>query len=147
MAHINATRYGETAQKKVKRVMALKLTDELFSAQGVAVGTQNLLIAELPANAVLTDAYVVVSKVSDAATSAAVTMGTAEGGAQILASVDIKSATGVLGSLVGKLATGTGMKVYARVAVAGSTGTVGESDLVIEYTEYETNSGEYTKFV
>ncbi|AFV51089.1 Rz-like spanin [Vibrio phage VPMS1] len=147
MANTNVTRWGETAQKKIKRVMALKVTKELFTDNGLSVATANLLIAELPANAVLTDAYAVVSTVSDAATTATVQLGTAEAGAQIMTATDIKSATGVVGDLVGKLATGTGMKVYARVVLTGAVTTPGEVDVVIEYTEYETNSGEYTKFV
>lgn len=147
MAHTNATRYGEIAQKKGVSVLAIVLEDALYKENGltIAAGNANFLVANLPANAVIKDAYVNVEKASNAATTATVQLGTAEGGAQVLAALDVKT-VGVAGTLVGKLATGTGQPIYMKVALAGATTTVGKATLVVEYTEYEKNTGEYTQF-
>ena len=145
MANINATRYEESAQKKVKRVLTIKLVDLLFTENNVAIATNNFLVANLPSDSVLTDAYVSTTKVSDAATTATVQLGTAEAGAQILVATSVKTVA-VAGDLVGKLDTGTGMPIYMRVIITGAVTTIGEAFVTIEYTEYAKNSGEYTQF-
>lgn len=148
MANINITRIGEIAQKKVKRVLGVEINAAFFVAAGItpATGTANYLAATLPERAVITDAYVVVRTVASSATSAVVNVGTAEGGAQIIAAADIKAATGVIGTLVGKRDTGTGQDIYVQTVYTGATTNFGDYTVVIEYTEYEKNSGEYTKF-
>ena len=146
MAHTNATRWGEAAQKKSKSVFALKLTKDLMKSEGAEVKTGNFLIGHLPANSVVTAAYVRITKVSDAATSAKLKLGNTEGGAQIMVDVDIKAAAGILGSVVGRLDTGTGMPLYMALALAGAATTPGIIDVVVEYTEVEKNNGEYTQF-
>jgi hypothetical protein len=81
--------------------------------------------------------------VSDAATTATAQLGTTESGAQLIAAVDLKTKA-VDGSLVDKVATGTGLDVFLRLAITGAATTIGEAHLVLEYTEYEKVTGEYT---
>lgn len=148
MANTPVTRVGELAQKKVKRVFSAQLNAVFFAAANItrAAGTLNLLLANLPERAVITDAYVVVDTVSNAATAATVALGTAEGGAQIMAAADVKAATGVVGSLVGKVSTGSGVQLFAQLVSTGAATNYGDFTVVVEYTEYEKNSGEYTRF-
>lgn len=149
MANTKVTTIGTLAQKKVKRVHSAHIGDD-FRAQATLLGAPtpagNYLIANLPQDAVITDAYVVVDGVSNAATAATVALGTAEGGAQIMAAADIKAAVGVVGSLVGKLKTGTGMPVYMTLVYTGATTNYGSFTVVIEYAEFRKTSGEYTNF-
>lgn len=149
MANTNVTRVGTLAQKKVKRVLSVHVGPDFFDAAkaaGAAANAGNYLVANLPRDAVLTDAYVVVDEVSNAATAATVALGTAEGGAQIMAAADVKAAVGVVGSLVGKLKTGNGMPVYMALTYTGATTNYGSYTVVVEYTEFRKTSGEYTKF-
>lgn len=149
MANTKVTTVGTLAQKKVKRVCSIHVGDD-FRAQATALGATtpagNYYVANLPQDAVITDAYVVVDGVSNAATAATVALGTAEGGAQIMAAADIKAAVGVVGSLVGKLKTGTGMPVYMTLVYTGATTNYGSFTVVIEYCEFRKTSGEYTQF-
>lgn len=149
MANTNVTRVGTLAQKKVVRVHSTHV-GPAFIAEAIKLGaaagvTGNYLVANLPRDAVITDAYVVVDEASNAATTATVALGTAEGGAQIMAAADVKT-TGVKGTLVGKLKTGTGQPVYMALAYTGATTNYGSFTVVIEYTEFRKNSGEYTEF-
>lgn len=147
MANTSATRYGETAQKKSVSVMNFRLTDELYQESNLAIaaGTQDFLVAKLPAAAVITNAMVVVESAADSATTATIALGTAEGGAQLIAATDLKTVA-VAGSLVAKRATGTGQAVYARIVLTGATTTVGIANVILEYVEYNKNDGEYTNF-
>lgn len=149
MANTKVTTVGTLAQKKVKRVFSAHIGDD-FRTQAATLGAAtpagNYLVVNLPQDAVITDAYAVVNTVSNAATAATVALGTTEGGAQIMAAADIKAATGVVGSLVGKLKTGTGLPVYMTLVYTGATTNYGDVTVVIEYTEYRKTSGEYTQF-
>lgn len=147
MANTSVTRAAELAQKKVKRVFAARFDKEFYAAAGLtqAAGTKNLLLAHLPEHAVITAAYVIVHEASNAATTATVAIGTAEAGAQVLAAVDVKVA-GVAGELVGMIDTGTGLPLFAQVIFTGATTNFGDYTVVVEYTEYTKNSGEYTRF-
>lgn len=149
MANTNITRAGTNAQKKVKRVLSIRVNEVSFQNAGVqlAVGTQHFLVAQLPERSVLTDAYVVVDSVANSATTATAALGTAEAGAQIMAAADVKTAAVVTGSLVGKLKTGTGMPIYLALVYTGATTNFGDYTVVIEYTEYTKKSGEYTQFI
>lgn len=148
MANTDITRAGTNEQKKVVRVMSVRVNAQSMLNAGVtlAVGNTDLLVANLPERSVLTDAYVVVDTVANSATTATAALGTAEGGAQIMAAADVKTAAVVTGSLVGKLKTGSGMPIYLRLAYTGATTNFGDYTVVIEYTEYTKKSGEYTRF-
>lgn len=148
MANTNISRAGTINQKKVTRLMSLHINAGNIAAAGgtLAVGTNNFLVATLPEKAVLVDAYVVVDTVANSATSAVVRVGTAEAGQQIMADTDIKAATGVVGTLVAKQKTNTGMDIYVGVVLTGATTNFGDFTVVIRYDEYTKKSGEYTRF-
>lgn len=147
MANKDMTRFGGSAQKKVSRVLAVEVSPEFYGEAGdtLAAGTFNYLVAKLPANSVLTNAYLVVDEATTASTSAQAALGSAEGGAQVVTLTSV-STVGVVGGIVKKLPTGTGMAVYLQVKVVGTVTKVGTFTAVIEYTEYTKNSGEYTQF-
>lgn len=145
MADYNGTTHAEVAQKKEVRVFSYPLSKELFESEGMTVATGNILVAHLPANAVITDAYVSVKKISNAATTALVSLGTAKAGKQLLADANLKT-LGVKGALVAKADTGSGTPLWLRVEFTGAVTDPGTAAVVLEYTEYELNSGEYTSF-
>lgn len=142
---INLTRYQEVVQKKSQCVLAIPVSKERFETEDIAIASDSFLSAILPPNAVITDAYVSVKGASDAATSATVELGTTKGGTEILAAVDVK-VTGVAGTLVGKLDTGSGQEVWMDLTYSGATTDPGDFTVVVEYTEYELNNGAYTMF-
>ncbi|AWD90295.1 hypothetical protein [Dickeya phage Amaethon] len=150
MANTNVSRAGTLAQKKVTMLMSANVTAENVIAAGgtLAVGTNNFLIGTLPERSVITDAYIVVDTAANSATSAAVTVGIAEEGAEIMASTSVAAvpATGVIGTLVNKRKTSTGLDVYVGITYTGATTNFGDFTVVIRYDEYTKRSGEYTRF-
>lgn len=150
MANTPVTRIGELAQKKVTRAFAATINTAFFAAAKITpvVGTTNLLLVNLPELAVITDAYVVVNTAANSATAATVAVGTTEGGAQVLAATSVAAVpvTGVAGTIVAKQKTSTGVQLYAALVFTGATTNFGDFTIVVEYTEYDKNTGEYTKF-
>lgn len=107
------------------------------------LGTANHQIANLPADSLITDAYVFVLTAGDAATSAAATLGTASGGTELASGVDLKT-LGDQGTFTGISNTGTGVTVWLNVTKTGAETAVGKYLVVVEYLEYNKNTGEYT---
>lgn len=140
MANVNLTRNGNNSCKKSKSYFATKLD---VKDSDVGLVTTNLLLANLPPNAIITDAYVHREVASNAATSATVALGTTEGGAQILAAADLKG-TGKIGSLVGQILTGSGKPLFAALTITGAQ-TAGKFYVVVEYLEPNKVTGELTK--
>lgn len=141
---MDLTRYNESCQKKSVSVMVAPITEGTGNGE-ISAATANHLIAKLPAKSHITNAYVFVATASDAATSAAATVGTASGGAQILSAVNLKT-TGKQGTFAGMTDTATGVDVYLNLTYTGAATNVGRYRVVIEYLEYTKNTGEYTKF-
>ncbi len=104
----------------------------------------NHLLANLPADSIITNAYVFVQTVSDAATSASATLGTASAGAQLLTGANLKTA-GKQGTFVGQVATGTGVELWLNVSKSGAKTAVAKYVVAVEYLEFTKNTGEYTK--
>lgn len=150
MANLNVSRAGTIAQKKVTRIMSVNINAANVALAGgtLAVGANNFLIGTLPERAVITDAYIVVDTAANSATSASVTVGIAEAGAEIMAGTSVAAvpATGVIGTLVAKRKTSTGLDVYVGVTYTGATTNFGDFTVVIRYDEYTKKSGEYTRF-
>ena len=140
MANVNLTRKGNNSCKKSKSYFATQLD---VKDSDVGLVTTNLLLANLPPNAIITDAYVHREVASNAVTSATVALGTAEGGAQIMAAADLKG-TGKVGSLVGQILTGSGKQLYAALTITGAQ-TAGKFYVVVEYLEPNKVTGELTK--
>lgn len=145
MAYTDVTRVGTAAQKKVRSLMVLPISEAAYAEAKVSLAAGNFLAGMLPANAVVVDAYVAV-RVAATTTTMTVAAGTTEGGADLLAATDLKTA-GVSGALVGKKLTNTGLPVYLTLALTGgATGKYGDSSVVIVYDEITKSNGEYTRF-
>ena len=141
MASTNLTQASNNSCKKQTSYFAT-LIDVKDSAVGLV--STNLLLANLPPNAIITDAYVHRVTVSDAATSATFKLGTTEGGAEVMAAADIKAATGKVGSLVGQILTNSGKPLYGALTITGAQ-TAGKFYVVVEYLEPLKSTGELTK--
>lgn len=140
MAFTDKTRVNEFAQKKSICVMACHI-DESSADEFATAG--NFVIANLPPEAVILDAYVHTIAASNAG---AITLGTTEGGTEILSAGD--SATpGKSGTFTGQSVTGTGVPVYMSTAANVTPANIGDFVVVIDYLEYEKNTGEYTRFL
>lgn len=132
------------AQKKSTCYFA-GVIEEGADADQIAAATGTHLLANLPPDTVITDAYVHVITASDAATSAAATLGTTDGGSEIATGVDLKT-TGDQGTFAGQSLTTTGKELWLNITVTGAATTVGEYLVVVEYLEYTKKTGEYTSF-
>lgn len=140
MAYVNLTRKANNSCKKSKSYFAAELD---VKDSDVGLVSANLLLGNLPPNAIITDAYLHRVVASNAATTATVALGTAEAGAQIMAAADIKG-TGKVGSLVGQILTGSGKPLYAALTITGAQ-TAGKFYVVVEYLEPNKVTGELTK--
>ena len=143
MAFTDKTRENNFHQKKGVCLFASPVIEGTEDAQ-IPSGSGNFLLANLPHDAVITDAYIHVETASDAATSNVATLGTTEGGTEILSAADLK-ATGEQGTFTGQSLTTTGKPLYLGVTTTGAATDVGKYIVVVEYVEYTKNTGEYTK--
>ena len=139
------TRANRFMQKKSECFFAAEVNEgsEDWEIDSADAETDNLL-ANLPPNSIITNAFIHVKTVSDAATSATGTLGTTDGGAEILSAANLKAATGKVGTFAGQSLTGTGVGLYLRIVYVGAVTNVGEYLVVVEYMEYDKNTGEYT---
>ena len=142
MAHTDMTRENNFHQKKGVCFLASKLLEGTEDAQ-IAAGSGNFLISNIPLDALITDAYIHVETASDAATTNVATLGTTEGGSEILSAADLKS-TGKEGTFTGQSLTLTGKSLYLGITTTGAATNVGKYIIVVEYIEYTKNTGEYT---
>lgn len=138
----NLTRNDKFYQKKSISVFAGALVE---GQDGVLAETGNYKLANLPEDALITNAYVNVITASDAATTAAATLGTAEGGSQLLTAVNLKTA-GKQGTFAGQRMTGTGAELWLNTTITGAATAVAKYLVVVEYLEFNKATGEYTKF-
>jgi len=143
MANTDKTRIAEFCQKKSESFFAGVVVEGTGVAQ-LAVGSGNFLIANLPPRAIVTNAYIHTLVVGDAATSNVVTIGTAEGGDEILSAGDTLT-LGKSGTFTGQVSTNTGVALYLGVTTTGAATAVGKYVVVVEYLEFEKNTGEYTR--
>jgi len=80
----------------------------------------------------------------DAATSASAKLGTAEGGTEVLSAANLKT-VGKQGTFTGQSVTGTGVDLFLGLTVTGVATNVAHYVVVVEYLEYQKNTGEYTQ--
>ena len=141
----NKLREDRFMQKKCESRFAALISEgtETYQLDTADAVTDNL-IAKLPPNCVITNAYVHVENASDAATSATLKLGTAAGGAQILSAANLKTA-GKVGTFAGQSLTDTGVDLYLSAVYVGAVTNVGSYVVVVEYLEYTKNTGEYTQ--
>jgi hypothetical protein len=143
MANIDMTREINFAQKKGVCLFASELVEGTASYE-IPAASGNYLLANIPTDAIITDAYIQVRVAADAATSSSAKLGTAEGGSQVLSAANLKT-VGKQGTFTGHVVTGTGAALYLGVTVSGAATNVGEYVVVVEYVEYRKNTGEYTR--
>ena len=136
------TRTNELMQKKGVCIFAGVIAEGVDDGD-IAAATGNHLLGNLPPDAVITDAYIHVKTVSDAATTAVGVLGTASAGTEILSAADLKTA-GDSGTFTGQSLTDTGVEVWLGTTITGAATAVGEYLVVVEYLEFEKNTGEYT---
>lgn len=145
MANTSLKRTGTWMLKKTTSLLAEVVVEGDSTVEGeVPASTANYLVATLPANAIITRAYVQVLTASDAATSASAKLGTAEGGSEILSAANLKT-LGKQGTFTAQTDTSTGKDVYLTLTYTGAATTVGKYVVVVEYDEYTKNDGEYTE--
>jgi|SRR5690606_23892952 len=136
-------RFGTHAQKKGICVAAYHVKEGTAQDQLPAGTDADYHVGNLPPQAIILDASVFVVTASDDAVSATGTLGTTEGGTEIVSAADL-TATGDQGSFTGQSHTGTGVNVWLGVAYGGAPTNVGEYVGIVEYLEYTKNTGEYT---
>ena len=135
MAFTNVTRIAEFCQKKHNCQAVIQVDSKVYKEFNAA---GNYLVANLPPEAVVVNAYVHTLVASDAG---AVTLGTTEGGSEIM-SAGASITVGESGTFTGQVATGTGVPLYMSIAAAA---TEGDFVVVVDYLEYTKNTGEYTR--
>ena len=143
MAFTDMTREDNFAQKKGVCVFAADVTEGTESYE-IPAATGNYLLANIPPDAIITNAYVQVKTASDAATSMTAKIGTAEAGSQVLSAANLKT-LGKQGTFTGHVETGTGAGLYLGLTLVGAATNVANYVVVVEYLEYTKNTGEYTR--
>lgn len=142
MAYVNMLREKEFAQKKQENFAVAELAEGTASFE-IPAASGNYKLFNLPANALITDAYIFVDTASNAATSNTATLGTAEGGTQILSAANLKT-LGKQGTFTGVSDTTTGKAVFLGITVVGATTAAAKFKVVVKYLEVRKNTGEYT---
>ena len=138
----NLTRNDKFYQKKDISVFSGMIVE---GQDGVLSETGNYKLANLPEDALIVNANVFVITASNAATSAAATLGVTEGGAQVLSAVNLKTA-GKQGTFAGQRLTGTGAELWLNTTITGAVTVPAKYLVVVEYLEFNKTTGEYTKF-
>ncbi len=141
------TRLNDNFQKKGICIMAAPLIEGADVDNGeIAAATANHLLANLPKDAYITGAFVFTETVSDAATSAVLTLGASSGATDIMTAGDLATAgkTGTVNSSF--INTGTGLEVWANITITGAATAVGKYRVIVEYIEHTKDTGEYTVF-
>ena len=134
------TRVRDLSKKKVKSFFAATFTE---GRDGVTAASANHLLAKLPRGCLVTTAYVFTHTVSDAATSAAITLGTTSGGTQIMSAGNLKTA-GKTGTASAMIDTGTGVDLWMNLTFSGAAADVAKYAVVVEYMEPAKASGDLT---
>jgi len=143
MAYTDMTREDNFSQKKGVCLFAAEVVEGTESYE-IPAATGNYLLANIPPDAIITNAYIQVKTAADAATSATAKLGTAEGGTQVLSAANLKT-LGKQGTFTGHVETGTGVELYLGLTVTGAATNVANYVVVVEYLEYTKNTGELTR--
>lgn len=138
MATYNQTRNATNSQKKSISISSATLK---FTEQAVASG-ESVSVFNLPANAVVTNAFFMVETgLTNATATGKITVGSTDA----IAAVAFAGVAGaVKGGAVTKVPTLTGAEVTVTIGTANATD--GEVVAVVEYIEYDKATGELTNF-
>lgn len=131
----DVTRVHKNSLKRAESRTVIQINDQT-RASYPAIGSY--LVAKLPPEAVVTNAYVFTKVVSP---TNVVIVGTAEAGTQIL-SAGASQTLGKTGTFTGFVNTGTGVDVYVGFSAIPTTG---DFMIVVEYLEYTKTTGELTQ--
>lgn len=123
-----------------KRSTCTMLATVNFAEQAVAIG-ETVLLANLPSNAVVTNAlFEVVDGVTGATATGKITVGSTD----VIAAVAFAGVDGAIkGGTVTRIGTGTGAEVTLTVGTANAT--AGKVNVIVEYIETDKVIGELTK--
>lgn len=143
---IDITLFGKNNFKKAVSLMSavirpssLSTADGLVKSGTIAIGDK-LILANLPANCVITNAFILVRHAPKTAAQLTITSGTDP----IIDATATGSASGaIVGTLSNKVYTKTGSQIIAEVS--GAELTDGELEVVVEYFEISRAVGEYTR--
>lgn len=123
-----------------KKAISISSASIKVAKTGTLANGEVITLCNLPAGAVVKDAFIVVTT---APTGGTQTLKITVGSTDAIAAVAVGTASNaVKGGTVTKVATGTGATVTATVGVADLTD--GEFEVVVEYVEYNRTVGEYT---
>ncbi len=136
MATYNQILNGKNNEKKSVGIASATLK---FTEQAVAA-TETVAVFNLPANAVVTDAFFYVKTgLTNTTATGKITVGATDA----IAAVAFAGVAGAIkGGTVTKVHTGTGSEV--TVAIGTANATDGEVEVVVEYIEYTKTTGELT---
>lgn len=144
---IDITLFGKNNFKKAVSLMSavirpssLSTADGLVTSGTIAIGDK-LILANLPANCVITNAFILVRH-APKNTTAQLTI--KSGTDEIIAATATGSTSGaIVGTFSNKVYTKTGSQIIAEVS--GAELTDGELEVVVEYFEISRAVGEYTR--
>ncbi len=150
MANTNYTRAAKFNQKRSRSYFTAYLTEAATknALTGDIIRTSdNELLGKLPPDSIIENAWLFTIVAGDAATSIAMTLGTTEGGSQIMSAANGK-ALGKSGTFTAQtVTTGTGVSLFLGRTVTGAGNNIGKYLVVVEYLEYTKETGELTNFV
>jgi len=138
MAVLNRTRIGLRNQKKSVCASHAELTFEDFPASGDVAQ-----VFAIPEDSLLTAINLNVKEAFNA--GASIVIAATLNGAPVMASISIAT-TGIKTLTVTKRDSGAGGLLLVTCTIVGAVPTAGKADLIVDYTEYTKNSGEYTEY-
>lgn len=141
--------FGKNNLKKGNSVASATIEPKKLTIKADGVATDGelavgdkVVLFNLPANCVIKDAFIYV-KTADAGSSTA-QLKVDAGTSPVIANTAVGSASNAaVGTLAGKVGTGTGVEITATVGTAALKGGVYE--VVVEFAELSRTIGEYTK--
>lgn len=149
MATVDLKLFGKNNLKKGNSVASATIEPKKLTIKYDGIATEGelatgdkLVLFNLPSNCVIKDAFIYVKTADAGSRTAQLTVDANT--TNLVASTAVGEASNtVIGSLVGKVGTGTGVEVSATVGTAALKGGVYE--VVVEFAELGRTVGEYTK--
>jgi hypothetical protein len=143
MSNVDMTRESTASQKKSLSIMATEIAEGAESYE-IPAESGNYLLANIPPDAIVTNAYIQVEVASNATTSAVAKLGNVEAGSQVLSAANLKT-VGKQGTFTGHVTTGSGTGLFLGVTITGTATAAAKFVVVVEYLEYTKLTGEYTR--
>lgn len=142
-----STRFGNNKRREASahRGILPYVIQEADSRQGIVkeivLTATDYILGTIPANVIVTKAYLNVTEAYTAATTATVTVNL--GATALFTNVDVKTVALTASAITGVL-TSAPSNIVAQFAFVGAeTGEIGELEVVIEYIDYNRDTGSY----